>query len=77
MKFLSMPTLFRFFAKDMKPSSLAYRHRMASAVPTERSLPVGQQINILFVVVGDGRDAMKFGRRASSFRKSREPNLLV
>jgi hypothetical protein len=34
------------FCKSTAPLSFTYRQRYASAVPTERSFPVGQQINI-------------------------------
>jgi hypothetical protein len=34
------------FCKSTAPLSSTYRHRYARAVPTERSLPVGQQISV-------------------------------
>ena len=67
------------FCKFAAPLSSTYRHRYASAVPTERSLPVGQQISVFAGVSFSselGTDP-SWCRAGSWFRRSREPSLPV
>lgn len=61
---------------SISPCSFVYRHSIARAVPTERSLPVGQDINI-FPGVGVGRAEKKYRSRGSWVRRSRDPSLFV
>lgn len=58
--------------RDITPLSSAYKHRIARAMPTERSRPVEQQIRIS--PISSGREEMKEGRRESCVRRSREPS---
>lgn len=59
----------------MFPSSSVYRHSIASAVPTAKSLPVEQQTRIF----GDCEvmSFRKFERRGRWVRRSLEPSFPV
>ena len=73
MNFLStffLPPLLPSF--DMLPLSSAYRHRIARATPTERSLPVGQHTSI--VPISSIREEKKAGRYDICVRRSRDPS---
>lgn len=69
-----MPSALNF--PSIFPCSSTARHRMARAVPTERSLPVGQQTSIL-LVESDGSEAKNSRSRGSWVRRSRDPSLPV
>lgn len=73
MNFLSI--FFPVASLDMAPLSLVYKHRIASATATDRSLPVGQQIRIS--PISSGREEKKEDSSGRCVLRSRDPSFPV
>lgn len=76
MKSLLMFFASRFVLPSKRPLSKAHRHRIARAVPTDRSFPVGQHTRML-PVVGVMSDVICSRCCGNWLRRSRDPSLPV